>query len=247
MDTKLNFTLTPVSGTLKKGGGYRAKFGKRNSRVLGLDTIIREAKEDGAFFGVSSELMKLYVRGILQSMIDRTAADGITRRIDDYLSVSLKIHGKFDSEDEDFDSDKHELALSLRPLAAFRPKFKLRPVNVNRKRQFRIYSITVADGSRKVGQVVWQKDFRIKGDDLIPDSGEVCVMAQMKGPDGVLYNVDPEIVSATEKEIVCHWPKEFGAGYEHGRLLVAVDKPIDESDWNKGTSERCKYAVVYPD
>lgn len=247
MDSKLKFSLTPVSGTLEAAGGYRAKFGKRNSDVLGIDTVIREAKEDGAFFGVSEELMKLYLRSILQSMIDRTAADGKTRKIDDYLSVSLKIHGKFDSEDEDFNPEKHELALSLRPLGAFHPKFKLQPVNVNRKWQFRIYSIAVADGSRSAGQVVWQKDFRIRGDDLLPESGESYVSCQMKGPDGTYYNVNPEIVSASAKEIVCHWPEKFGADYKKGRMYVSVDKPKDPTTLIEGFIDRAKHVAVYPE
>jgi len=88
MDNKLKFELVPVSGTLKESGGYRAKFGKKRIDVLGFDDVIREAKESGAFFGVGEEMAKIIVRGVLQTMIKKTAEDGITRRIDDYLSVS---------------------------------------------------------------------------------------------------------------------------------------------------------------
>jgi len=247
MNKKLEFSLVPVSGTLKEEGGYRAKFGKKLKGVLDLDDVLREAKEAGAFFGVSTDLAKLIVRGVLQTMIDKTAEDGVTRRIDDYLTVSLKVRGKFESKDDDFDPARHALALSVRPLAAFRPKFNLKPVNVDHKRQFRIYSITAADGSRPAGKVVWRKDFRIKGADLLQENGEAFVACQMKGPDGTYFSVNPVIASASSTEIVCHWPEEYDEGYQRGRMNVSVDKYEHISDPSTTLPMRDKMVTVYPE
>lgn len=247
MDNKLKFSLVPVSGTLKESGGYRAKFGKKRVDVLGFDDVIREAKESGAFFGVGEEMAKIIVRGVLKTMITKTAEDGITRRIDDYLSVSLKVHGKFESVDEDFDPEKHELALSLRPLMAFRPKFNLQPVNINRKRQFRVYSVAPADGSRKAGEVVWRKDIRIKGADLLQESGEGFVSCQMKGPNGVYLCANPEIVSASAAEIVCHWPEDYDEHYQRGLMDISVDKFDHLHDPTPMLPSRGKLVQVYPE
>lgn len=68
-------------------------------------------------------------------------------------------------------------------------------MNVNRKRQFRIYSVAAADGSCKIGRVIWHKDIRIKGTDLLPASGKGYVSAQMKTPDGAYIKIGISLVS----------------------------------------------------
>ena len=250
MDNKLEFTLVPIAGSVGAKGGYRSKFGKQHNTVVDFDDVVREARKECGYFGVSDEMVKLIVRGVLQTMIDKTAEDGKTRRIDDYLSVSLKVRGKFDSEDEDFDPEKHELALSLKQLSAFRPEFSLQPVNKNRKRQFRIYSIRDAEHKRKNKQVIWGKDFIIKGDSLLQKDGTCSVGCLMKGPDGVYHSVEPEVVSFSDTEVRCHWPEEFADDYyKRGYFWAWLDKPrdINVTDPNAILPDREKTAVVYPD
>jgi len=130
---------------------------------------------------------------------------------------------------------------------AFRPKFNLQPVNVNRKRQFRVYSVAAADGSRKSGEVVWQKDIRIKGDDLLQENGEAYVSCQMKGPSGAYLSVNPEIVSASATEIVCHWPTEYDEHYQRGLMGISVDKYEHIHDPNPTLPTREKRVHVYPE
>ena len=100
---KLNFHLVPMSGVAKRAESekkFRAEFvrghGEGDNRgVLGVDDVLSEAIEAHRLTGISPAMLKLYVEAVLQTMIDKTVEDGRTRRFDDYLSVSLKIHGGF--------------------------------------------------------------------------------------------------------------------------------------------------------
>ena len=140
MKNKLEFRLVPVSGTLKDRGGYRAEFKKDfRNRVIDFDGVVREAINEHRW-NVDHELVKLYFREILISMLKNTAKDGRVRRIDDFFSVSLNLHGRFDDKRDNFDPARHELRLVMRPLTAFRvlsprPGRDVEPVNMDRTPQ----------------------------------------------------------------------------------------------------------------
>lgn len=225
MEGKLEFELSPVSGALKAQGGFRAKFGANASEVVDFDEVIKEAKADGAFFGVSEDLMKLFVRGVLQSMIDNTCKDGRTRKIDDYLSISLKVHGKFEEPDEDFNPEKHELALTLKPLSAFRPKnMPLVPVNRKRRRQFRVYSVLDAVNPDKgINHVYYGHEFIVKGSDFLKDGG-TSVSCQIMESEHHYRSDSPRIISVTDTEIRCAWPEDFGPELTNRMMDVSLAK-----------------------
>ena len=154
---KLNFHLVPVSGVAKRNGGdkkFRAEFVRGhdegdNRGVLGVDRVLAEAIEAHHLNGISPDTLKLYVESVLQTMIDKTVEDGRTRRFDDYLSVSLKIHSGFEERSDDYDFDRHSLALTVQALNAFRPNLNsIYPVNVNRKKLFRLSYVTAATPTR---------------------------------------------------------------------------------------------------
>ncbi len=103
MESKLEFVLKPVSGAAEAGGGYRAYLTTAKGAALDSDDVIAEALDRGYIAGVKDKLAKSVVLGVLDSMIDGVLRDGVTRRIGEYLSVSLKIHGRFEDKDDDFD------------------------------------------------------------------------------------------------------------------------------------------------
>ena len=169
---KLNFHLVPMTGVAKRAESekkFRAEFvrgsGEGDNRgVLGVNEILSEAIEAHRLTGISPEMLRLYVEAVLQTMIDKTVEDGRTRRFDDYLSVSLKIHGGFKEKSDDYDFDRHSLALTVQALNAFRPNLSsFYPVNVNRRKQFRLSYVTAADGKHGNHEIVYGQDFIIDG------------------------------------------------------------------------------------
>ena len=142
MKSKIEFVLKPVTGAAAAGGGYRALLNTAKGDAIDFDDVITEALDRGYIAGVKDVLAKSVVKGVLDSMIAGVLRDGMTRRIGDYLSVSMKVHGRFENEQEEFNPARHKLALSLKQLNAFRPSFKgVEATNIHHKRQFRIYSI----------------------------------------------------------------------------------------------------------
>ena len=72
---------------------------------MNFDEVVSEAHRRIGFLGMSDNLIKDVVREVLQSMIDGVLSDGRARRIDDFLSVELKVYGKFMDAEDDFDPD----------------------------------------------------------------------------------------------------------------------------------------------
>lgn len=247
MATKLEFTLSPVSGTLKKQGGYRAKLsGDRRDRIVNLDGIIEEARLAGAFQGITNDLMKMYLRGILQTMIENTCKDGRTRKIDEFLSVGVNVHGRFDAADEDFDPEKHELALVIRPLGAFwTRKIDVVPVNKNRRRQFRIYSVVDAENADKgANNVYLGHEFIINGADLSHE-GDVYVACTMWLPNGHNMTVNPRIISRSDTEIRCAWPDTFGADVKGDAMDVTLIQDGEAAGESEDSRLRTKRVTVW--
>ena len=58
--------------------------------------------------------------------------DGRPRRIYDYFTLSLKVHGLFSDETDEFYTSRHKLALSLKQLNAYRPSLdNVTATNIN--------------------------------------------------------------------------------------------------------------------
>ena len=249
MEDKLEIELKPISGAAQSGGGYRAYLKTGQGDAVGFDGVVEEAIDRGFVFGMKSEAVKSVVRGVLNSMITRVMQDGRTRRIDDFFSVSMKVHGKFEDMHDDFDPERHELALSLKQLSAFRPSFKnIKVTNPNHKRQFRIYSVKAAGENVKNRHVYWGRDIIIKGADFRLDDNTMDVDLHMMIPSkwGNWVPGETVIISRSETELRLAWPKEFAdEAYSSGALLVDVYRSIDPKDITKGTESRKTRVGVY--
>ena len=112
--------------------------GKFNASVLhgdamGTQRVVQEAI-DYCGLHISPYAFESIVRGLFESMIHHTLQDGVTRRFGDYFELQLDVKGTFDSVDDRFDSKRHKVKLTLRPLKGIRrtsqtgtPENKVKP------------------------------------------------------------------------------------------------------------------------
>ena len=226
MNGKVEFTLKPVTGSASTHGGFRAEVATGKGDVVGIDGVIAEAINYGYINGIKPESAKGIILGVLSSMINRVMDDGRPRRIDDYFTLSLKVHGLFSDETDEFGTSRHKLALSLKQLNAYRPSFdNVTATNINHKRQFRIYSIRSIgeDGNEgRNGRLVQGRDFVITGGDLLAKDGRHGVVMHLRSPSGDRPSVNPRIISATDSRIHCAWPEELSGEEFLGMLCEVV-------------------------
>ena len=246
MESKIEFVLKPVTGAASAGGGFRAILKTAKGDALDFDDVITEALDRGYIAGVKDVLAKSVVKGVLDSMIAGVLRDGMTRRIGDYLSVSLKVHGRFANEQDDFDPARHKLALSLKQLNAFRPSFKgVEATNIHHKRQFRIYSVhTVGTEDERNGRLVIGREFVIKGADFNPDSKLFGVVLHANTGIHSVETFDPPILSKTDSEIRCAWPEDFQKPVGDGCGEVAIGRQGDSKDAANYVHRSIKVKIV---
>lgn len=218
--------LHPCTGSVEEKGCYRATVATGRGSVMGFDEIVKYAFDRGYIFGIKEEAVKSVVRGIFDSIIAGIKEDGRTRSIDDYLSVSLRVRGKFEDEHDEFDPARHRLALTLAPLKAFRPSFRgVEVVNPDHRRQFRLYSVRAADveGCRN-RHVLWRRDIVVQGTDFpTDDSMGVSVRMHDKDNPKTWADCETRVLSRSETELRLAWPAGLeGEAYSSGVLTVAV-------------------------
>ena len=236
MESKIEFVLKPVTGAASAGGGYRAILNTAKGDAMDFDDVITEALDRGYIAGVKDILAKSVVKGVLDSMIAGVLRDGMTRRIGDYLSISMKVHGRFENEHDEFDPERHKLALSLKQLNAFRPSFKgVEATNINHKRQFRIYSVhSVGAESEKNGHLIIGREFIIKGADFFSNSKLFGIVLHANTGIHSVKTFDPPILSMTDNERRCSWPEDFQEPVGDGCGEIAVGR-------SGGTADDPKY------
>lgn len=107
-----------MSGRLKlklskkpRGNGYWAHLGERDE--MDFERVLEEAARNSTF---SPNMLRLAFETVMDSMIEGTLKDGISRTAGDYFKLRLDVRGSFDSQYDYFDKDKHELALNLQAL-----------------------------------------------------------------------------------------------------------------------------------
>lgn len=248
---KITLQLHPCSGSVKEKECYRATVETGRGNVMGIDSIVEYAFDRGYIYGIKKEAVKSVVRGLFDSIIDGIREDGRTRRIDDYLSVSLKVHGRFEDAQDEFDPERHKFSLSLAPLNAFRPSFDgVNATNPNHKRQFRLYSVKAADVEGcKNHTVVWKRDVVIKGAEFpLDDSLVVNMFVKHKDDHKRLVSVEPAIVSRSDTELRLAWPDEFmDEAYSKGRMGIRVTKIIDVTNPRDGIKRREIKAQIIPE
>ena len=235
MENKIEFVLKPVTGAAAAGGGFRAILDTAKGDAMDFDDVITEALDRGYIAGVKDVLAKSVVKGVLDSMIAGILRDGMTRRIGDYLSVSLKVHGRFENEQDEFDPARHKLALSVKQLNAFRPSFKgVEATNIHHKRQFRIYSVHSVHHEGKNGVLAFGDEFIIKGADFRPDDTSFGVVMHMKKDIHSAVTFDPPMLNATENEIRCAWPDDFQEPVGDGCGEIAIGRSEGLNDPKTG-------------
>lgn len=110
--------INGMSGRLKlkiskklRGNGYWAHLGERDE--MDFERVLEEAARNSTF---SPNMLRLAFETVMDSMIEGTLKDGISRTAGDYFKLRLDVRGTFDSPYDYFDEDKHELALNLQAL-----------------------------------------------------------------------------------------------------------------------------------
>ena len=244
MKSKIEFVLKPVTGAAAAGGGYRALLNTAKGDAIDFDDVITEALDRGYIAGVKDVLAKSVVKGVLDSMIAGVLRDGMTRRIGDYLSVSMKVHGRFENEQEEFNPARHKLALSLKQLNAFRPSFKdVEATNIHHKRQFRIYSVHSVNADEKNGRLIIGREFIIKGADFCSDAKLIGVALHAKTGIHSVVSFEPPILSMTDSEIRCAWPEDFPEPVGDGYGEIAIGRE-DPADVNKYVRRSIKVLII---
>ena len=246
INRKLDFRLVPATG-IAAGKGYRAEFVRRTDSVIDIDGVIAEAQQNGAFFGMAPNLVRSNLETFFNTLIGNVLADGQTRKLDDYLEVSLNLRGLFEQKTDDYDPSKHELKLTVKHLSAFRQQPKnIQPVNVNRIKQFRLSYITAADGLHTNHQVVFGQDFIVRGSNLTLPACELSgVYCQVKMPNGSYFCSSAPIISKSDSEIRCSWPPDYESDTIRRPLYVDVSKV---TDYNAATPDinRSISATILP-
>ena len=231
MENRIEFVLKPVSGAAAESGGFRAILKTAKGDAMDFDAVIAEALDRGYIGGVKDVLAKAIVKGTLDSMIAGVLRDGVTRRIGDYLSVSMKVHGLFKDEHEEFDPERHSLALSLKQLNAFRPSFKgVKATNVNHKRQFRIYSAHSVHAKGSSGQLTFGDEILVNGADFLAESRYFGVMLHIIDSHHSMVSFDLPVLSVTDRTIKCGWPADFSAPIGDGCGELEVSRMEKKGD-----------------
>ena len=243
--TKLEFRLVPTKG-VASGKGFRAEWTRKNE-VIDMDAVIAEAQAKGAFYGLSSGRARSDIETLFDTMIANVLKDGRTRKLDGYLELALKIHGNFTERTDDFDPERHTLDLGIRPLSAFRQEAKdIQPVNVNRIKQFRLSYITAADGQHKNHEVVFGREFIIRGSNLtLPENGFSGIFCQVMLDRYTGVCAEAPILEKSDSEIRCAWPEDYGPEVLRHTLWVSVTKGFNiEAD--PPDVDRTAHAGIYP-
>ena len=246
---EIRFTLMPISGAAKESGGYRAKILRRPGKeAMNFDAVVAEAI-DTHLAGMSPIMVKTVVTGVFRSMIEGVARDGTTRRIDDFLSLSLKIHGRFDDKGDDFDEERHSLAMVVSQLNEFRPKLSgAKVVNVNRKRQFRLYSVH-SEGVEGSGRIVPGRVIVLKGADLDLDVPLEFISMSVVLPTRNESFGSLEVLSKSESEIRCACPSQLTDNPEkfYGRpFYIGASKYSDPEDLYTRTDRTLRGVIARP-
>lgn len=111
---------------LKKGVNKLSEKETYTARLTGqytldYDQVLDEVIGRG-FLNVSKPMLKMILEHTLDTMVTNTLKDGNSRRLGDYFMLQLEVKGGFDSPDDQFDANRHKLALKLRPLKAMKRK-----------------------------------------------------------------------------------------------------------------------------
>ena len=185
--------------------------------TLGTDEVIAEfLKKEDLDGKVPPSMLRIYVRGLLESMVENTLIDGRNRRIDDFFTVRLDMKGTADRHDEPYNPYKHKFTINFQKARRFSEKSKKHTVKVIGKPVCEIppsRSIIKNAHSQggEIGEVYIGRQIIIEGKDLsLCPSSQVALKVNYP-VQAMMY--DCEIVSATPEKIVVESPKRFETKY----------------------------------
>lgn len=80
---------------------------------MDFERVLEEAARRSSF---TPGMLKSAFETVMETMIEGTLKDGVSRTAGDYFKLRLDVRGTFDSPYDCFDEEKHELALNLQVL-----------------------------------------------------------------------------------------------------------------------------------
>ena len=231
--SQLELKLIPVSKKLSKKGGYRGHIVGR--REMGYDEVIEEAIKT-SHLNFDSIAMKLVVESVFHSMINGIMKDGVSRRLGDYFTLQLEVKGGFDEPGDQFDPQKHKLAMAVRPLKEFRRVAGDKDVMVyNRNAGPKVviaktYSASHPEG----GELKFGEDIIIEGENLFAlDEGSDFLnykyySQRQMGAHCGCCKLPSEWVSPDGKRMVIPWRETFGVFIQNNfeRFNPEINPPV---------------------
>lgn len=208
MRNQLDITLKKVSDKFSEAGGYRAVIGKEGS--YSYEHLLNEVIESH-HLSISTNFLDMILKATFSTMIDGIMKDGISRRIGDYIQLQLQVRGKFDSEGEDFDENKHKLAIAVRPLKELRVKPGRNGVSViNRNAGPKVEVERTHSPGLEGNQVKWGEPIVIEGENLyiVKDEDELVFKYINKNGNGFISSgnsLDSKWVSEGGHRLTIPW------------------------------------------
>lgn len=202
--------LLPISKKFIREGGYRARMASRD--VLSYDEVLEEVIQRN-FLRMDPHALKMILEETFETMIEGTLRDGKTRRLGDYFMLQMEVRGKFDGPGEQFDEQKHKLALKLRPLKAFRRTPGRDGVSVyNRNAGPKVVIDGVLSaGASESGVVCFGEDIIVTGENL----GMIC-----RAGDVVKDKLDIKYFGASKSGSASADPDEVSVNEAGTRMVI---------------------------
>ena len=220
MSKKLELEIKKVSEKFAKGAAYRGSVADR--QTMSYDEVIEEVITN-SMMRLSATQLKSIIECVMDTMIEGVLTDGVSRRLGDYFTLQLEVRGRFDSPGEQFDEEKHQLALVMRPLKAMRQKPGRKGVSVYNYNAGPAVKITrtYCEGMESGSVVKFGNDIVIEGENLMAlsdgkDEFHVKYFTQSKKAAYVLSGpIESEWVNATGTKMVIPWKDAFAEFFEN--------------------------------
>lgn len=205
-----------MSGRLKlklskkpRGEGYWAHLGDREE--MSFDRVLEDAAKHSSF---SPNMLKSAFETVMETMIEGTLKDGISRTAGDYFKLRLDVRGTFDSQYDYFDEDKHELALNLQVLKGLKRFAK--PDLVERP-YIPVVLETISNPGGKEGEIDLYKPILITGKRLKVDLDTIDEGAEDASV--VVSSRGKSITDHISIDILCFDGNHYGFTYDSELIL----------------------------
>lgn len=216
--TTKEIKLARAANRLSSKPSYIAHLSQRYT--LNYEAVLDEVIERG-FLNVSKPMLRMIIEHTLDTMIENTLKDGNSRRLGDYFVLQMEVCGRFDSPDDQFDANRHRLALTLRPLKALKRKPGRDDVKVYNRNAGPKVSIERICSASTPGNdtLVFGDDIVIEGENLfyldepteVQDSLTVGYYAQhLRKPLICSVDVGAGMVSEDGRRMVIPWESVVG-------------------------------------